>query len=177
MHLVDYLGMILFPRARPLPAATPHHLRIQNLSSDTVMYSCTLGRIQPATAKRSRTQASPGTPAGSWPLAGPTPNSCLRHLPDQPLEAKSSQSPSPGPQLPVLGLWDPSTFPKIIVKLQPWFVGFIPFHSKDFRGNVQSTGPKMSLKIKQLTPQRVKLMQSLIYIYFFFCLRVGGEGD
>ena len=40
----------------------------------------------------------------------------------------------------------------------------------------------MSLKIKQLTPQRVKLMQSFVYIYifFFFLLsqsgREGGRG-
>lgn len=159
-----------------MPAAAPHHLRIQNLSSDTVMYSCTLGRVQTATAKHSRTQASPGTPAGSWPLPGPTPNSCLRHLPDQPLEAKSSQGSSPGPRLPVLRLWGPSTFPKMIAKLQPWFVGFIPFHSKGFRGNVQLTGPRMSLKIKQLTPQRVKLMQSFIYIYSFLLSQSGRGG-
>lgn len=94
----------------------------------------------------------------SLSLGSDPPNFCPCHLPDQPQEAKSSQGPSPGPQLLVLGLWDPRTFPKI-AKLQPWFVDFIPFHSKGFRNKVQLTGPKKSLKIKQLTHQRVKLMQ------------------
>lgn len=160
LHLVSYISTILF-LGLALPAATPHHHRIQSLNSDTVMYSCTLGRIQTTTTKQSRTQVSWDS---SRIVASPSvlvlthPNSCPCHLPDQPQEAKSSQGPSPGPQLLVLGLWDPRTFPKI-AKLQPWFVDFIPFHSKGFRNKVQLTGPKKSLKIKQLTHQRVKLMQ------------------
>ena len=34
----------------------------------------------------------------------------------------------------------------------------------------------MSLKIKQLTPQRVKLMQSFVYIYIFFSFVSEWEG-
>lgn len=45
-------------RGPGLASRTPHHHRIQNLNSDTVMYSCTLGRIQTTTTKQSRTQVS-----------------------------------------------------------------------------------------------------------------------
>ena len=113
----------------------------------------------------SKAEQNPGIsqdPAGHGlslgPGSDPPPAPAFATCQVSPLEAKSSQGPTPGPWLPVLGPWDLRTFPKIIVKLQPWFVGFIPFHSKGFCGNVQLTGPKKSLKMKQLTRRRVKLM-------------------
>lgn len=148
--------------AGSLLATAPRHCRIQNLSSHTVMYSCTLGRIQTATARQSRTLAPPRTQQGRGlslgPGSDPPPAPAFATCQVSPLEATSSRGPTPGPWLPVLGPWDLRTFPKITAKLQPWFVGFIPFHSKGSRGNVQLTGPKKSLKIKQLTHRRVKLM-------------------